>query len=187
MARCPLALAASAALAALACGGDDQGNADAGIDAISTTCLEAMQHSDLTWIQDKIFQPSCAGFRDCHQGAAVDAAHLSLERGQSHTQLVDVATEFMPTAYVRVKPGDPAASYLMIAIGSIPRAAQGRRRHDAVQQPAALQGEARRHRAVDRRRRAARAVTAAPPWPKPAQGVARVKSSIYQWNRRRLA
>lgn len=119
MARRTLALAATAALAS-ACGGDDQGNADAGIDAISPTCLEAMQHSDLTWIQDKIFQPSCAGFRDCHQGAAVDAAHLSLERGQSHTQLVDVATEFMPTAYVRVKPGDPAASYLMIAIGSIP-------------------------------------------------------------------
>ena len=116
MARRTLALAATAALAS-ACGGDDQGNADAGIDAISPTCLEAMQHSDLTWIQDKIFQPSCAGFRDCHQGAAVDAAHLSLERGQSHTQLVNVATEFMPTAYVRVKPGDPAASYLMIAIG----------------------------------------------------------------------
>lgn len=121
--RCTRALAVCA-LALVACS-DQTGSLDAGPDAISPNCLEAMQHSDLTWIQDKIFQPSCAGFRDCHQGAAVDAAHLSLERGQSHAQLVNIATEFMPMPappepFVRVKPNDPMNSYIMIALGSYP-------------------------------------------------------------------
>ncbi len=118
MARRTCALAAALCLAA-ACGGDGSA-ADAGPDAISPTCLEAMTHSDLTWIQDKIFQPSCAGFRDCHQGAAVDAAHLSLERGSTYNQLVGVDTEFMPATFKRVVAGNPAASYLMIAVGQYP-------------------------------------------------------------------
>ena len=118
MARCTRALVA-VALVTSACGGDDSSAGDAGPDAISPTCMEATQHSDLTWIQDKIFQPSCAGFRDCHQGAAVDAAHLSLERGQSHPQLVGIDSELFP-AFKRVVPNDAAASYLMISIGAYP-------------------------------------------------------------------
>lgn len=106
------------ALCAVACS-DESSPLDAGIDAISATCMEATQHSDLTWIQDKVFQTSCAGFRDCHQGAAVDAAHLSLERGQTHAQLVNIDTEFV-TPFKRVLPGDPANSYLMIIMGSYP-------------------------------------------------------------------
>ncbi len=115
VASCALTLVAVAG-----CGGDDGGTpSDAGPDAISATCMEATQHSDLTWIQDKVFQTSCAGFRDCHQGAAVDAAHLSLERGQTHAQLVNIDTEFV-TPFKRVLPGDPANSYLMIIMGSYP-------------------------------------------------------------------
>lgn len=119
MARSSTRALAACALAVVACS-DNSGNSDAGPDAISPNCLAAMDHSDLTWIQDKVFQPSCAGFRDCHQGAAVDAAHLSLERGQSHIQLVGIAAEFTPPApqsNIRVVPGDPANSYLMVIIG----------------------------------------------------------------------
>ncbi|MBK9029809.1 MAG: hypothetical protein IPL61_00450 [Myxococcales bacterium] len=114
MARRTLAIAA---LLAAACDLNNAPGADAGPDAISPTCLEATTHSDLTWIQDKVFQPSCAGFRDCHQGAAVDAAHLSLERGQSQPQMVGIDSELFPQLK-RVIAGDPANSYLMMIIGS---------------------------------------------------------------------
>jgi hypothetical protein len=101
-------------------GGDDTGvPIDAGTDAISPTCIEAMTHSDLTWIQDRIFSISCAGANACHKGAAADAAGLSLERGQSHRQTVDIDTKAFP-AFKRVVATNPAQSYLMIAVGQYP-------------------------------------------------------------------
>jgi len=100
-------------------GGDDDGAADASIDAISASCLEALDHSDLTWIQDRVLQPGCAGFTACHMGAASEAGGLSLERGQTHAQLVGVDSDLFPQ-FKRVAPGDPANSYLMIIVGQYP-------------------------------------------------------------------
>jgi hypothetical protein len=109
--------AAALALSTIAaCGGDDQATADAGPDAISAACLEATQHSDLTWLQDNVFQRSCAGFADCHKGAATSASGLSLERGQTRTQMVGVDSVLFPQ-YKRVVAGNAAESYLMIISG----------------------------------------------------------------------
>lgn len=102
-----------------ACGGDDDGNRDSGPDAISASCREAMDHSDLTWIQDRVFQPSCAGFSACHMGTAPDAGGLSLERGQTHLQTVGVDSDLFPQ-FKRVVAGDPANSYMMIIMGQYP-------------------------------------------------------------------
>jgi hypothetical protein len=110
---------ALAAVLTLGCGGDDGGAQDSGPDAISPSCMEATQHSDLTWIQDRILQPSCAGFKSCHMGLAPDAGGLSLERGQTHRQLVNVDSE-MFTQFKRVLPNDPANSYMMIILGQYP-------------------------------------------------------------------
>lgn len=102
------------------CGGDGgEGDRDASIDAISPSCREAMDHSDLTWLQDRVFQPSCAGFTACHMGTAQEAGGLSLERGQTHRQMVGIDSGMFPQ-YERVTPGDPANSYLMIIIGQYP-------------------------------------------------------------------
>lgn len=107
---------AALGLAITGCGGGDDGPQDAKIDAISPTCREAMDHSDLTWLQDRVFQPSCAGFTACHMGLAPDAGGLSLERGQTWRQLVGIDSEQFPT-WKRVVPNDPPNSYLMVALG----------------------------------------------------------------------
>src|SRR5690349_23110414 len=82
-------------------------------------CTEAVDHSDLAWIQDNIFTPSCSKFSACHQGRASDAAHLSLEMGKSHDELVDVDSDLfgpggseMDGTWKRVVPGDPDHSYM---------------------------------------------------------------------------
>jgi hypothetical protein len=119
MARSPCLTFAFGLLVVCGCSGDDGSNGDAGIDAISPSCREAMDHSDLTWLQDRVFQPSCAGFTACHMGTAPDAGGLSLERGQTHRQLVDVDS-MMFDQFKRVEPNDPANSYLMIIMGQYP-------------------------------------------------------------------
>lgn len=101
------------------CSGDDGVNHDAGIDAISPSCLEALEHSDLTWLQDRVFQPSCSNFTPCHKGLAPEAGGLSLERGQTHRQLVNVDSDLF-IQFKRVAPNDPPNSYLMIITGQYP-------------------------------------------------------------------
>ena len=100
---------------AVACGGggdDDDG------DGVNAECMEATQHSDLAWIQENIFNGSCALSAACHRGDAPDARGLSLEEGMSEANLVGVPAEG-PTAdgLDRVVPGDPDNSYLMIILG----------------------------------------------------------------------
>jgi len=84
--------------------------------APSPACLEAPEHSDLAWIQDEIFTPSCASFRACHLGNASSAGGLNLEAGQSQANLVGVPSQLFPE-YQMVAPGDPQASYLLIIVG----------------------------------------------------------------------
>jgi hypothetical protein len=95
-------------------GGDDEGGADA---AVSATCLEATSHSDLAWIQEKVFSASCV-FSSCHGGTGSMANGLVLTAGQSHDSLVNQASVSNP-GMMRVVPGQPAQSYLLVAIGHI--------------------------------------------------------------------
>ena len=80
----------------------------------ATVCGEATQHSDLAWIQDHVFTPSCVT-GTCHRGSD-PAVGLSLEAGMSHATLVghDASTQ---AGWVRVVPGSPPTSYLMVALG----------------------------------------------------------------------
>src|SRR6266567_2474080 len=57
--------------------------------AVSTTsqpCMDATMHSDLAFIEQKIFVASC-NFSGCH-GSATDSGKLDLRAGMSHDQLV---------------------------------------------------------------------------------------------------
>lgn len=101
-----------------ACGGGDSGP-DAGPPDANLTCLEAADHDDLPWIQEHIFTPSCSGFSVCHKGNALMAGELSLEDTKSHAELVNVESTLFPE-FMRVVPGDPENSYLMIILGQYP-------------------------------------------------------------------
>jgi hypothetical protein len=65
--------------------------------------------ADFDSIQTNIFTPICAG---CH-GGANPAANLNLDAAHSYSDLVNVPSTEEPMLD-RVKPGDPANSYLII-------------------------------------------------------------------------
>jgi hypothetical protein len=109
---------------------------DSGVDAaVSPTCMEATQHSDLKWIEEKVFRQSCI-FSGCHNGAPTDAGRLDLRPdgtpgsgtvppatggpGRTGPFLVNVASE-IDTGYKLVVPGKPNESYLMMMIQHIKR------------------------------------------------------------------
>jgi hypothetical protein len=110
---------------ALACGGGGGGKEvidSPGPDAPTPAdCLEAEQHSDLTWIQANIFAKSCT-FSGCH-GAPVPQAGLDL----STVDMAEATTVMVPSAMCpsdpgggsqyRVVPGDPDASWMMKMVG----------------------------------------------------------------------
>src|SRR4051812_38851083 len=86
---------------------------------VSTTsqpCLDATMHSDLAFIEQKIFAPSC-NFSGCHDSAS-DAGRLDLRPGMSHDRLVDMASK-IDTARKLVVPNDVAASYLMLMLRDV--------------------------------------------------------------------
>src|SRR5690242_5339564 len=96
-------------------GGDDD---DTGPDAaVSATCMEATSHSDLGFIEQKVFN-SCR-FMACHASEGAQANDLSLEAGRSHDELVNHAAVSDP-GMMLVSPGHPEDSYLLVAIGHIP-------------------------------------------------------------------
>ena len=109
------------------CGSDDDGvvpieEPDASVaqpDAapLSASCMEAMDKSDILWIQDNIFN-SCAAFSVCHQGAANSAGGLNLESGFAEAAMVNVDSVLFPD-YKLVVPGDPDNSYLMTILGAV--------------------------------------------------------------------
>lgn len=90
-------------------GGDDDGGSP---DAISASCMEATTHSDLAWLQEKVFTPSCSAFVSCHKGTALEAGGLSLEAGQVIPQNVNVDSTLFPQ-FKRIVPGNAANSYMM--------------------------------------------------------------------------
>lgn len=104
---------ASLALGTACGGGDDGDEPDAGI---SASCMEATERSDLEWIQDNVFTPSCAAFSSCHMGAARSAEGLNLESGMTEANVVGVDSVQVPGTAL-VEAGNPDASYLLNKLG----------------------------------------------------------------------
>jgi len=101
----------SAVLAA-GCGGDDGPPPDA---PISADCVEAQRHSDLAWIQDRVFAGSCT-FSSCHD-ANLPAAGMDLSPGTARSELVGVAATEPGAGAMLVAPRAPDQSYLLVALG----------------------------------------------------------------------
>ena len=87
-----------------------------GIPAGLAPCEEAVYHSDLAWIQSRIFDVSCTTM--CH-GASPPAGMLNLRPAASRLALVNVQGYSHPD-WIRVVPGDPKKSLLMVEIGGEP-------------------------------------------------------------------
>jgi hypothetical protein len=90
--------------------------------AVSTTsqpCMDATMHSDLAFIEQKIFVAAC-NFSGCH-GSATDSGKLDLRAGMSHDQLVGASSK-IDTSRKLVVPNDVAASYLMLMLRDLPPA-----------------------------------------------------------------
>lgn len=84
----------------------------------SASCLEAANHSDLAWLEENVFTPSCSAFSACHKGRALSAGGLNLEPGKVIENLLDQPSLEFPVDETLVVAGDPDASYLMVMIGS---------------------------------------------------------------------
>jgi hypothetical protein len=108
---------------------------DTGVHAVALGQLDANPaceavrgHSDLATIQTDIFDAKCASSTACHQSSIEDSAYLSLAGGDSWAALVNADAKSLygrpPSVmmgkgtrqWVRVVPGDPANSYLMVMI-----------------------------------------------------------------------
>jgi hypothetical protein len=89
---------------------------DAPPEEASPSCVDARDHSDLSWIEDNVLAPSCAAFSSCHQGNALSAGGLNLEPGLAVASLVDVPSELAP-GMALVAPGSPEESYLLVILG----------------------------------------------------------------------
>ena len=92
--------------------------ADSPIDA-SPSCLEATSHSDLAFIEDRIFRVGCT-FQACHDGVGTTGT-LDLRASMSHAALVDVdagtdALASPPGSYKLVVPNQPRQSYLLFTL-----------------------------------------------------------------------
>lgn len=86
------------------------------VSSTSQPCLDAMMHSDLAFIEQKIFATSCL-FAGCHDGPT-DAGKLDLRAGMSHDRLVGVSSQIDGTRKL-VVPNDVAASYLMLMLRDV--------------------------------------------------------------------
>ncbi len=98
--------------AAAGCSGGDS-SADAMPDP---RCVEAETHADLEWLQENVFDRSCASFSSCHMGNAPSAGGLNLEEGMLEENVVNVESDLSPGMDI-VEPGSPADSYMMVILG----------------------------------------------------------------------
>ncbi len=113
--RLACGLAAISFVTLSACsGGDDGGDVDAGL---SASCQEAVNHDDLPWIQENVFDRSC-GFSGCH-GSANPADALELTAGMSMAGLAGVDSIRDPN-FKRVLAGNADDSYLLMIMGRNP-------------------------------------------------------------------
>jgi hypothetical protein len=97
----------------------------AAVGAALSGCV-ALPTVTLADIQDAIFTPRCATL-GCHSGP-IPTGSLSLEEGQSYAQLVNVAP-VVPLAaqagQLRVDPGHPGNSFLLVKISGTPPLGEG--------------------------------------------------------------
>jgi hypothetical protein len=98
--------------------GDDVTGRQCTVSTASQPCMDAVNHSDLAWIQDKIFGASC-NFSGCHRSAS-DAGKLDLN-SMSHDHMVNVPSQ-IDSSRKLVVPNDVQASYLMLMLGDFPPA-----------------------------------------------------------------
>lgn len=84
-------------------------------DQKSTVCKEAVNHSDLPWLENNVFNLSC-GFSKCHDGnpGSVEG-RLDLRPGKSFAKLVNQSATADPHRML-VVPGNVEASYLMLML-----------------------------------------------------------------------
>ena len=84
----------------------------------SPACLEATQHSDITWIEQNVFVPSCV-FGDCHSGNnQTKQSMIDLHVGQARAHLVGVPSMLDPTRTLVVA-SQPRQSWLIVMLGQI--------------------------------------------------------------------
>lgn len=88
------------------------------MESTSDACMAAANHRDLTWIQQNVFTPQCT-FSGCHNGENTKQGKIDLTAGKSYATLVNGDSALMSGAKL-VVPGDPAASYLEVMLGSQP-------------------------------------------------------------------
>jgi len=89
----------------------------------------------LTAIQANIFTPSC-NFSSCHSNGSA-AGGLVLASGTSFAKLVNVVSQQTAAknqGLLRVKPGDPDNSFLMIKLKAVLNASYGAHMPDIAQQ-----------------------------------------------------
>lgn len=81
-------------------------------------CMEAPNHSDLTWIQQNVFTPKCT-FSGCHDGKGnTPQGMIDLNAGMAQAHLVNVPSMLEPTRKLVVA-GQPKQSYLDVMLGTI--------------------------------------------------------------------
>jgi hypothetical protein len=120
----PVIAGAACAAIIVACtsGSKATSRADASTDAetgVSPACLEAANHSDLTWIQANIFDHQCE-FSGCHgSDSGGNTGRQDLEAGSAIASLVNQPSNLV-TGVTLVLPGNSAASYMMVMLGSVP-------------------------------------------------------------------
>ena len=108
-----------------ACGG---GGSDAPVDSssgracqvsTSASCMEAVNHQDLPWIEANVFSAQCA-FSGCHNGQATTAGRINLkDPGMSHDDLVG-QDSMIAAGRKLVVAGAPKQSYLMMMLQLFP-------------------------------------------------------------------
>ncbi len=86
--------------------------------ALPTRCSEAAAHSDFAWVRDNVFAISCGAFTSCHEGSG-PAGGLDLTAALAYQNLVNVVSTSFPD-WIRVVPGDPDHSYILVKLGGIP-------------------------------------------------------------------
>jgi hypothetical protein len=87
------------------------------ISTTSVPCMDAVGHSDLTWIQANVFTKQCV-FSGCHNGGNTDAGKKDMRAGQSFATLVNAKSRLDDTRKL-VVPGNVKQSYLSVMLGHI--------------------------------------------------------------------
>lgn len=83
-----------------------------------SACMDAVNHSDLTWIQANVLTPKCT-FSGCHNGANTPQGLVDLRSGMAHDHLVGF-TSMLQTSRKLVVAGNPKQSYLDVMLGTFP-------------------------------------------------------------------